>query len=366
MVGLLARGPGLTPMPAGSPRILVIRRDNIGDLVCTTPAFRALRERFPEALLCALVNSYNVTVLDHNADIDQVFAYTKAKHRPPGKTIASVYFDRLRLILRLRRLRFDYVILAGPGLQQRSLLLARAIGARHIVGFTDDSKVDSRFVDMGFSYHPVPQPIHEVEDTFRLLSVLGITGRPPGIRVHPDQNKRITVAKQLQLHGHIAGNLVIGVHISARKPSQRWSVAHFAELIARLCQNTGATILLFWSPGDEDNPLHPGDDAKAQAILELTRGNNVVPWPTQELSELIAGLSVCDRVICSDGGAMHLAAGLGKPIVCFFGKSERARWYPWGVPHALLQPPSLEVADIGVEEAYAAFETLRQQITPLK
>ena len=32
-----------------TPKILVIRRDNIGDLVCTTPLISALRRRFPEA-----------------------------------------------------------------------------------------------------------------------------------------------------------------------------------------------------------------------------------------------------------------------------------------------------------------------------
>ena len=81
--------------------------------------------------------------------------------------------------------------------------------------------------------------------------------------------------------------------------------------------------------------------------------------PTQQLEELISGLSLCDSVICSDGGAMHLAAGLGKPILCFFGKSDSARWHPWGVPHLVLQKPSLNVADISVAEALADFEKLR-------
>ena len=347
---------------SSSPRILVIRRDNIGDLVCTTPVFRALREHFPQARICALVNSYNVAVLDHNRDIDQVFAYTKAKHRPPGKSILSVYFNRLRLVIQLRRLHFDYVILAGPGLQERSLFLARAIGAKHIVGFTDDQKSDSRFVDMGLAYRPVQQPIHEVEDTFRLLAVLGVTIPPPALHVTASPEKHMEAEQRLRQNGKADKQAVIGVHISARKPSQRWPAAHFAELIARLCREDAAMVLLFWSPGDENNPLHPGDDAKAQAILNMTSGLRVVPWPTQELSELIAGLSVCDEVICSDGGAMHLAAGLGKPIVCFFGKSERTRWYPWGVPHWLLQAPSLDVADICVDDAYAAFETLHQRV----
>jgi ADP-heptose:LPS heptosyltransferase len=79
---------------------------------------------------------------------------------------------------------------------------------------------------------------------------------------------------------------------------------------------------------------------------------------TQRLPELIAGLSLCDRVVCSDGGAMHIAAALGKPIVCLFGNSDAARWHPWGVPHVVLQKESRNVADISVDEACAAFAQL--------
>src|SRR6185436_17853806 len=40
------------------PRILILRRDNIGDLVCTTPLIEALRARHPQAWIGALVNTY--------------------------------------------------------------------------------------------------------------------------------------------------------------------------------------------------------------------------------------------------------------------------------------------------------------------
>ena len=37
-------------------KILVVRNDNIGDVVCTTPCFEALKETFPHARLGVLVN----------------------------------------------------------------------------------------------------------------------------------------------------------------------------------------------------------------------------------------------------------------------------------------------------------------------
>ncbi|HTL26250.1 MAG TPA: lipopolysaccharide heptosyltransferase family protein, partial [Burkholderiales bacterium] len=76
------------------PRILVIRRDNIGDLVCTTPLLHALRLQLPDAYLAALVTQYNVAVLARNPDLDAVHSYTKAKHRAEGDSILRIYARR--------------------------------------------------------------------------------------------------------------------------------------------------------------------------------------------------------------------------------------------------------------------------------
>jgi len=109
------------PGKGARPRILVIRRDNIGDLVCTTPLIFALRERFPRAHIAALVNTYNEAVLSGNPAVDAVYAYEKGKHRGEKRSIISVYAGRLKLMMSLRRENFDYAILATPGFEPRSL-----------------------------------------------------------------------------------------------------------------------------------------------------------------------------------------------------------------------------------------------------
>jgi ADP-heptose:LPS heptosyltransferase len=92
---------------------------------------------------------------------------------------------------------------------------------------------------------------------------------------------------------------------------------------------------------------------------EVGANATVVPRPTATLAELIGALAECDALICADGGAMHLGAGLGLPIVCLFGNSGAERWRPWGVPFRLLQKQSRDVADIGVGEVVDAFNALR-------
>lgn len=335
-------------------KILLIRRDNIGDLVCTTPMFSALRRHYPDAFIAALVNSYNAEVLTSNPDLDAVYAYTKAKHRMPGESLVSIYWKRLRLIAELRRARFDYAIIAGAHFLPRALRFARLIAPRHIIGFTEAGRRAVTSIDMGVPY-TLPRPLHEVEDIFRLLQPLGIEGPPEPLTVVAPP--RETERAQAML-APLGSGPVIGLHISARKVRQRWPKEHFVALARELSRRFSCRLVLFWSPGSEHNPRHPGDDEKAAWIMAHARDLPMVASPTTRLTELMGGLAACDRVILSDGGAMHIAAGLGKPIVAFFGNSDPVRWRPWGVPHRVLQPDSRDVSDISPEQALAAYQDL--------
>jgi ADP-heptose:LPS heptosyltransferase len=339
---------------AGRPHFLVIRRDNIGDLVCTTPLLAALRERYPAAYIAALVNTYNEAVLAGNPDVDAVYAYEKAKHRRPGRSILSVYADRFRLIMALRRVRFDYAILATPGFAEQALRFARLVGARHVLGYAEPGKTHSR-LDIALAYDREAKT-HEVEQVFGLAKALGIDGAAPRTRVFPDPEERREL--QGELSRLARGGPVVGVHISARRRAQQWSAENFAGLIRAIAVEHAARILLLWAPGEAGNPTHPGDDDKARAVVERCAGLQLLPCPTTALPRLVAALSLCDYLVCTDGGAMHLAAALERPILCFFGDSRPERWRPWMAPHELLQPPSRDLRDLSLTDALAGFERL--------
>jgi heptosyltransferase III len=317
-----------------STKFLIIRRDNIGDLLCTTPLITALRRRYPDAWIGVLTNSYAAPALANNPDIDETLVYEKGKHLPSFAARLKALVRRVALIARLRRLRIDMALLPASGDQRSAERFAALSRAVRIIRAEDAPTVGP----------------HEVEMSFRCATQLGIDGPPSAMTLVAPPKP----AAQLPADN----GPLIGLHISARKPRQRWPVERFAELARRLHAEFGARFLLFWAPGPSDDPMHPGDDEKAAALGSLMADLPVVAMPTHHLTELIAGLSLCDAVICSDGGAMHIAAALGKPIICFFGNSDAARWRPWGVPFELLQPESRDVADIAVEDAVAAYTRL--------
>lgn len=335
------------------PKVLIVRRDNIGDLVCTTPMFTALRRCYPNCTLAALVNTYNKDVLETHPALNKVFAYEKAKHRGKDTSLMSNYLGRWRLIRELRKWRFDYAILAGPGYQKHSVRHVRLAGAAKVIGFSDSGS--ARGLDIAVPYRDGSQ-LHEVEDVFRLLQPLHVVGPPPATLISATKAALEAARKSI---GRLRGTgPLVALHISARKPSQRWAATKFSLLGRLLSTIFGCRIILLWAPGDQSNPKHPGDDDKAILVSTSMGEVNHLAYPTDSVGALMGVLGLCDVFIGADGGAMHLAAGLGKPVIALFGDSAPSRWRPWSVPSEVLHPASRDVSDISVDEVLQAYKRI--------
>jgi len=318
-------------------KILVIRRDNIGDLVCTTPLLRELRRQLPDVVLEVLATRYNEAVLAGNPDINALHYYIKAKHRK-NDSLVRIYIARFVLLLRLYSKKYDLALLPGDA-SKSAMRLARWIRPKRVVS-------QSATIDFA----------HEVERCCSLLPMIGLSYASPPPLVCSTGTYSASLKK--------TGRVIVGVHISARKPSQQWDQRHFLSLMRKIHDSDPETaFLLLWSPGSRSNPLHPGDDEKAEAIVSEAGEIPLTPVSTTNLSQLISAIAQCDRFICADGGAMHIAAGLGKPIVALFGKSDARRWHPWGVPYRLLQAEDMDVASIGVNHVCAEYMNLIETLT---
>ena len=326
-------------------KILVIRRDNIGDLACTTPAIAALRRHYPLAEIGALVNSYNAGVLRGNPDINRLFVYQKLKHVGGLANRLRAIGQRLQLIVHLRRWKPDVTILAKSSYDRHGLNFARMMGAKNIIGFVPEDLVEAKGLPDIQIATPGAEAMHEVEAVNLLLAPLGIDDALGPLRVFSspaavtDLNRRLPKAP-----------VRIALHISAREQERRWGLDNFVSLTKHILQTLPETqILLFWSPGAADDARHPGDDAAANQLIAQVDSNRLVPMPTKDLTELIAALSLCDLFIGTDGGAMHLAVALNKKVLALFENTPHKlnHWYPWQVPHRMVHAPTRGKPEVG-------------------
>ena len=315
-----------------APRVLVVRRDNIGDLICTLPVFEGIRHRYPGAHIGALVNSYNAPLLDGNPYLDRVHVYVKSKHRPDAGVLALVR-DRFKLVAGLRKERYQIVLHAGSRPRSEMRNLTRLAG------------ITEQIVDQNAN-----RPLHEVERVYELVRALDIPGPPPA--------PRLTLAAQAlagardALAGRGYGQ-AIGLHISARESENRWPLESFAALMRKGAER-GHRFVLFWSPGEASRPEHPGDDERAQELLVRCRDLPVLGYPTPDLLALAAGLAAVGALVGSDGGHIHIAAAVGTPVIGLYCDHKVTQWRPWGTGHTVLQ--AARVDHIPVDAVLAAIE----------
>lgn len=333
--------------------ILIIRRDNIGDLVCTTPLIEGAKIAFPNANIYLLINTVSQDVVKNNPHIVHTFIYRKAKHAAGKRAKLGVYFDRFKMFMQLRRIHFDATILANPSPCKYSLRLAKMAGAKHIIGAsTGDKGINVPFERADFSGE------HQVERTFSYLSAITEQKMAiPPVRIWLTEQERQQARQRIE-QLQPGKKIGLAVHISSRSEKRRWPLERYVETIQRYLQENSGSVLIFWSPQGTLAPDDIGDQHRAEQVLAACQSPRVSLYPTASVRELVAAYELCGQVLCSDGGQMHLAAAMNKKQVVFFGDTDQKSWHPWSGEYQILQTPSGDCVDVSVDEVWQSLQRI--------
>jgi len=301
--------------------ILVVRTDKIGDVVLTTAALHALRQKFPAAKISVLISSQTRDLVAGNPDVDAVLVDDRAGvHKGMGY---------LRLVREIRRRHFDLAVIYHT--KKRTNFLCWAAGIPVRMGYKDKK--------FGFLLNaPVPddRPLgrkHEVYYCLEVIKTLGVTDSPVTLHVpiHPDNEAwvknwmgrcRISPAQNL-----------IAVSPSASCPTRRWPVTRFIELIQDLQGRFKASFVIVG--GQEGIPL-------AEEIQRAVSGPVYNLAGKTTLGQLVSLLKRCNLLVSNDSGPVHVAAALGTPVVSIFTRNQPGinpeRWKPLGEKSVYVAP----------------------------
>jgi ADP-heptose:LPS heptosyltransferase len=267
-------------------------------------------------------------------------------------------WDLTRVIRDLRARRFDLAISLRRSFSRSSAWLAYASGAPWRLGYpAPDSHPFRFFLNLGPDARLTSY--HEVDGCLELLASIGIPSAGRELALVPDPDAQAAVRRRLRREGVAEGSGLVLIHISTRRETSRWPVASFAEAADSLFERLGLSIALSWAPGDETNPLFPGDDGKAEEVAARMR-NRPILLRTPALNDLIAAVSLSDFVLSTDGGLMHIAAALDVPQVVLFGRTDPRQWAPVGQKSVVLQRGG-RADQISVDEVVAASVAVMSQ-----
>lgn len=298
--------------PGGAPRILLARFSSIGDILLTTPLIRALRARHPAARLEFLTKPRFAPLLADNPRLDAVLAPDEGEPLPTlaARLRAGGHTHRLDLhgSLRTRVLR---LLAPGHWRGYRKHRVARAILIR--------TRRD--FYPAGTP--PVPERYFE--------AAAGLDVRPDGgpPEFHLAGEARAGANALLQAAGLDPARGLVALAPGAAHATKRWPLGHWKALAAEL-HAAGRPLVVVGGP----------EDAAVAEEVASTAPGALVAAGRLGLQGTGALLARAAALVSGDTGVMHMATGVGTPVVALFGPTVEAfGFFPYRGAARVLERP---------------------------
>jgi heptosyltransferase I len=334
----------------GDPRkIIVIRQHNqLGDLLAGVPLFRAIKEKYPNAHLTAVASPSNYRGLSKNKYVDRLFIFDKKQLFNPS------YFNSLEKLLKEN---YDVAIVPVTiSISFTSNILARIANAKIRIGprSLDGKENKSAFFfdrRVSIDWRKFPDQ-NMYERSLDLVKPFGITTSNLKPEISFDQEDLKVagefISSEIKLQ---KGEYLIGLHISAGKPQNRWSLRKFAELITRLNKSYKCKIYITGWAGDHEEI----------SFMQQNLQTPVAYFLNHTITQTAALISNSDLFIANDTGIMHVAGATDAPQISLFGPTNPFLWAPIGADKKFIRKSDF-IDDISVEDVLEDCEILLRRI----
>lgn len=294
-------------------KILLIRLSSLGDIILTTPAIRALRNRYPDGRIDFVAYDRFASSLAHHPELGRLLLLPKKKLKEQlvRREFGAFLRTLCAFITDLRSTRYDYVIdLHNVTESALTALLARGrIKAGHKKQLLSLLfSVRSSF-DIGFA----SATMHSTEANLRFLTDAGCLDKTD-LPDKPRLEFFLPDCAAAEVDAYLAGQglkdkLLMGVNPCASYDFKRWNPERFAAVADFLSETYGCTLLLFGSPTEQPVVRQVMSAMKNQAI------------DTSHLSvfQAFALIGRLRLFVTNDSAPMHIAAALGVPLVALHG-----------------------------------------------
>jgi ADP-heptose:LPS heptosyltransferase len=322
--------------------ILVIDFGQLGDVVMSLPALRALRERFPHARITVAVGKPGAELINLSGYSDAVLEVDRVALRDGWKLVSIARI--LRLVSSVRKEKFDFVIDLHS--LSETNLLGFLSGAPHRLY----SRRPGRSLEYLANFKPRPPrestSTHIADRYLDVVKPLGITNpiRTPILKTNPAAD--IAVDAMLKKEKAQSGSLLVGLFPGAGHICRRWPMERFAELADYLIRNEHVRVIVFAGP--EESHLIP----QMRSLFPA----NTIFFDRLTIQQLASAEARLTLFISNDTGPMHIAAAVGTSVIVVLDRPTRHSFIPIGEHHRIICGPV--ITDITVDEVYSAAREL--------
>lgn len=303
-------------MTSGSPRILVIRRRYLGDIVLLGSVLANLRLRWPNAQLTVLTEAAYSSVLALYPAVDRALAFPTRPSEWPA------FIGALRTAGYSHVLDFDNtdktaLVSRFTGAAARTTYHRELLPLRHRWSYTATVPITNAFyqshaITETYLAHLAVHDVPIVTREFRLMPSAEDAAWATSVAPLPPPKVKRTLL----------------IHPGSRSAFRLWPPERFAAVCDRLSDQLGVKPVLV---------AGPGESATIEAIRERTKSAILSVDEVLPVGRFAALARQCGLVLCHDSGPMHVAAAAGARVVALYGSQNATTWQPTGDGHVVLQ-----------------------------
>ncbi len=295
--------------------ILVIRRKNIGDMICAIPLLKTLRREFPNAYITVLADESNSEILEGTSFINEVIVYKK-------QGFSKNKYIGYRRLLNQNKRSFDLAIAAKPGFSSLLAYITSISGAKFRMGCKPE-----KWHPLQSCYNfPVKMPenwnsMHIVDSLLEFAKALDISNPVRDISIEPIQESRKKVKDFFKENNISPHDKIVVFNISNNRPECTWSLQRFKKLGDGLSKKYGAVCLISSTSSDMDKAINLSKQINGRSFY----------FPTPKVMDFAALVKDAALLVCGEGGAMHVGAAVQTQTISLWGQQQILdRWMPIG------------------------------------
>lgn len=285
-------------------RILVVGPSWVGDMVMAQTLFSALRQRYPGCVIDVLAPDWSRPLLERMPEVRHALSLPfghgelrLAERRQQGRLLAGRYDQAIVLPNSLKSALIPFWGRVPVRTGWRGEMRYGLLNDLRVLDKENLPLMVQRFVALALepgATAPSPTDI-----------------RPPHLEVN--SNKAQLARNSLGLSTNLP---VLALCPGAEfGPAKRWPDEHYAALATAQLKE-GWQVWIFGSAKDR-----PVAEAIRHQVPEKYRGRMHLLAGETSLAEAVDLMSQVDVVVSNDSGLMHIAAGLGRPLVAIYGST---------------------------------------------
>lgn len=284
-------------------KILIVKLSSLGDIVHTFPAFKAIRDNYPESKICWVVERSGAEILKSLQGLDEIIIFDTLNWRKKPFSLGTLK-ELAESTRKLRKEKFDIAIDFQGTL--KSSFITFISNAKERIGFGRGNlrePISSIFYTK--KAEKFPDNIHVILKNLLLLEIIGIRESFPffpKIRLDADLPEDLNFDREHTIILNGGGGWETKI----------WVKGRWRELALRI-KELGYEPLFLW-----------GNILEKERMEEESKGDiPIAPFLT--IPQLMKLISLSRLVISGDTFPLHIADALGIPVVGIYGPSSPFR-----------------------------------------